>query len=194
MTIWDGGGNDTYDLSNYGNGTTIDLRPGQWTTTSQTQIADLGDLHDARGNIANALLYNGDPRSLIENAISGSGNDTLIANQAANHLTGGGGADNFRWAAASDAGTGALADTITDFVHNIDKIDFSLADALPLTATRDAFSFIDQQQFHNVAGEVRWELIGGVAHIFADADGNGVVDMEIIVNNNTILTGNDFVF
>ncbi|HEV2864940.1 MAG TPA: M10 family metallopeptidase C-terminal domain-containing protein, partial [Allosphingosinicella sp.] len=93
MTLWDGGGEDTYDLSTYGTNTTIDLRPGEWTTTSTVQLANLGQFHFARGNIANALLFNGDTRSLIENAIGGSGNDTVIANQAANRLTGGGGGD-----------------------------------------------------------------------------------------------------
>jgi hypothetical protein len=92
-TIWDGGGSDTYDLSNYSGGVTIDLRPGEWTTTSQVQLANLGDGHFARGNIGNALLYHGDTRSLIENAIGSSGNDTLYGNVAGNLLDGRGGTD-----------------------------------------------------------------------------------------------------
>jgi serralysin len=194
MTIWDGGGNDTYNLSNYTNGTTIDLRPGEWSTTSAVQLADLGDGHDARGNIANALLYNGNPASLIENAITGPGNDVLVANQAANHLTGGGGSDIFRWMTIDDAGVGALSDTVTDFQPGLDKIDFSLLDAIPTTAPRDAFTFIGTNAFHNVVGEVRYDVIGGDAHIFADADGNGIADMEIIVSANPILTASDFNF
>ena len=47
----------------------------------------------ARGNIANALLYNGDTRSLIEKAVGGSGNDYLIGNSANNVLDGGLGSD-----------------------------------------------------------------------------------------------------
>ena len=47
----------------------------------------------AAGNVANAYLYNDDPRSLIENAIGGSGNDVLIGNQANNLLAGGAGND-----------------------------------------------------------------------------------------------------
>ena len=34
MTIWDGGGHDTYDFSNYTTNLTVDLTPGGWTTTS----------------------------------------------------------------------------------------------------------------------------------------------------------------
>ena len=83
MTIWDGGGIDTYDFSNYGanEGCIIDLRPGGWTTVSSRQLSDLdgpaGD-HNAIGNIANSLAVdkdgkpvgsNGTPVNLIENVI-----------------------------------------------------------------------------------------------------------------------------
>jgi Ca2+-binding RTX toxin-like protein len=94
MTVWDGGGTDTYDLSNYATGVTIDLRPGGWTTTSSIQTANLGDGHSARGNIANALLFQGDPRSLIENATGGSAEDILYGNDIANNLNGGAGNDH----------------------------------------------------------------------------------------------------
>jgi Ca2+-binding RTX toxin-like protein len=94
-TIWDGGGTDTYDFSNYSTNLTVSLRPGEWTTTSTTQLAPLhysGSVV-ADGNIANALLFNGDVRSLIENANGGSGNDTITGNQVANYLWGNGGND-----------------------------------------------------------------------------------------------------
>ena len=42
MTVWDGGGTDTYDFSLYSNGVIVDLSPGGWTTTSSSQIANLG--------------------------------------------------------------------------------------------------------------------------------------------------------
>lgn len=41
-TIWDGGGNDTYDLSAYTNALKIDLRPGSASTFSIDQLAWLG--------------------------------------------------------------------------------------------------------------------------------------------------------
>ncbi len=101
LTVWDGGGTDTYDFSNYTRNLDVDLNPGKWTIldTSSAQLqraflgADDGVNHWARGNIANALLYKGDVRSLIENAIGGSGKDTITGNSAANTLTGNGGAD-----------------------------------------------------------------------------------------------------
>ena len=93
MTIWDGGGTDTYDFSNYTSNLSVNLQPGGWTTTSTAQLANLGSGHYAIGNIANALEYNNNPLSLIENAIGGSGNDTIIGNAADNKLTGGAGND-----------------------------------------------------------------------------------------------------
>ena len=74
-TVWDGGGNDTYDFSNYTTNVTVSLQPGGWTVTSAAQLANLGGGHTAIGNIANAYLYNNNPASLIENAVGGSGSD-----------------------------------------------------------------------------------------------------------------------
>ena len=111
-TVWDGGGRDTYDLSAYRTAVTVDLRPGQHSVFSKGQLADLGggpnDGH-ARGNIFNALLHDGDARSLIEIAVGGSANDYLIGNQAANTLRGGAGADRLNGQGGGDlldGGTG----------------------------------------------------------------------------------------
>jgi Ca2+-binding RTX toxin-like protein len=96
-TIWDGGGNDTIDASNYANGVTIDLRPGQFSTVDQAQLANNTAYQNittlAPGNIAMSLLYNNDARSLIENAKGGAGNDVFVGNTANNVLDGGAGSD-----------------------------------------------------------------------------------------------------
>jgi serralysin len=116
LTVWDGGGNDTYDFSNYSTNLKIDLRPGSWTTTSAAQLAKLR--YDgsklAVGNIANALLYKGDTRSLIENAVGGTGADMILGNQANNHLSGSAGNDQLTGGSGNDTlvgGTGT--DTAT---------------------------------------------------------------------------------
>ena len=132
MTIWDGGGSDTYDLSNYETDVTVDLRPGEWTTTSAVQRANLGDGNFARGNVANALLYNGDTQSLIENAIGGSADDFLYGNTASNFLDGRGGSDTivlagvqsdytFSGAATNFTATGFAA---TDTILNVEFVRF----------------------------------------------------------------------
>ncbi|MEM6374605.1 MAG: M10 family metallopeptidase C-terminal domain-containing protein, partial [Pseudomonadota bacterium] len=92
-TIWDGGGIDTYDLSAYAAAVEIDLAPGEASLFSNQQQASLGAGRFAQGNIYNALQYQGDARSLIENARGGSGDDTLSGNAADNRLEGGDGND-----------------------------------------------------------------------------------------------------
>jgi hypothetical protein len=102
MTIWDGGGEDTYDFSNYANAVTVRLQPGAWSICSGVQRADLGNGRYAAGNIANALLHDNNPASLIENAICGAGTDSIVGNIADNRFTGGGGNDTLTGAAGAD--------------------------------------------------------------------------------------------
>jgi serralysin len=104
LTVWDGGGVDTYDFSNYTTNLDVDLRPGEWTTTSSAQLARLhwDGSEVAVGNIANALMFNGDPRSLIDNAKGGSGDDVVIGNSAANVLSGLNGNDRLFGMAGDD--------------------------------------------------------------------------------------------
>jgi serralysin len=113
QTIWDGGGIDTFDLSNYATDLQIDLNPGSSSLFSLEQRANLGDGNYARGNVYNALLYYGDTRSLIENAIGGTGNDTITGNLADNVLLGGVGTDTLTGLAGNDVlDGGAESDTL----------------------------------------------------------------------------------
>ncbi|WEX75098.1 M10 family metallopeptidase C-terminal domain-containing protein [Sinorhizobium numidicum] len=110
-TIWDGGGNDTFDLTAYTTGLKIDLRPGMASTLSVDQLAWLGGGANngfAAGNIFNALLYHGDTRSLIENVNGGSAADTITGNQAANTLWGNDGSDVLNGDSGNDALYGGL--------------------------------------------------------------------------------------
>lgn len=104
-TIWDGGGRDTYDLSAYATGVRVNLAPGAASVFHDDQLADLGGGPNgghARGNIFNALLHDGDARSLIENATGGAGADMLSGNVAGNALAGGGGNDRLFGGAGRD--------------------------------------------------------------------------------------------
>lgn len=103
-TVWDGGGTDTYDFSTYGadRDLDIDLRPGKWSDVdrdSDFQAANLGGGPYgvaggfARGQVFNAMLFDGDARSLIENANGGAGDDNIRGNQVANLLVGNDGSD-----------------------------------------------------------------------------------------------------
>jgi Ca2+-binding RTX toxin-like protein len=93
LTVWDGGGNDTYDFSNYTTNLRVDLAPGGWSLMSNVQQANLGGSNFARGNIYNALQVGADTGSLIDNAVGGSGNDHIYGNAIANVLEGRDGSD-----------------------------------------------------------------------------------------------------
>jgi Ca2+-binding RTX toxin-like protein len=131
MTVWDGGGNDTYDFSRYASALTVDLNPGSYSITATGQLAYLGNGQYAHGNVYNAYLFNGDARSYIENAIGGSGGDTLVGNAVGNRLDGRVGADILTGGGGDDIfvfGASYGADTITDFVAGtgpLDEIDLS---------------------------------------------------------------------
>jgi serralysin len=76
LSIWDGGGTDTLDLSGFSNTQTIDIREGRFSNVG-----------GFTGNVSIAL------GAVIENAVGGSGNDTIQGNDAANTLTGNTGND-----------------------------------------------------------------------------------------------------
>jgi serralysin len=192
MTIWDGGGIDTYDLSNFGsNGVSIDLRPGEWSTSSAVQLANLGQGNYAVGNIANALLYNGDTRSLIENARGSAGNDVITGNDAVNVLSGGDGSDVFRFLSVAQSSTSAV-DRITDF-SSVDTLDFSVIDANTATSFNDTFQFLGTSAFTGHAGEIRYEHINNDVIVYADVNGDGIPDLQVHLQNLATISSSNFI-
>ena len=147
-TVWDGGGTDIYDLSSYTTGVSIDLRPGEWSTFSADQLADL-DVTSAstdriaRGNVANALLFEDDLASLIENATGGSGKDTLIGNAGANLLIGGAGKDKLSGdSGADDLEGGTSADKLTGGKGHDTLTGGAGADQLKGSGGEDVFVYL----------------------------------------------------
>ena len=112
MTVWDGGGKDTYDFSAYTTSVRVDLNPGASSLLSAGQTASLGYGRTAQGNVYNAYQYANDPRSLIENAIGGSGADSILGNAADNLLEGRGGADTLSGGAGADTLSGGAGDDL----------------------------------------------------------------------------------
>jgi serralysin len=83
--VWDAGGRDTFDFSGYSDDQTIDLRQGFFS-----------DVGGALGNVAIAKGVD------IENAIGGSGADTINGNALANVLSGNGGGGVIMGGAGAD--------------------------------------------------------------------------------------------
>lgn len=103
-TIFDSGGVDTLDYSGFASNQLINL--------NAEAFSNIGAL------VGNVVIARG---TLIENAIGGSGADTLIGNGAANTLSGRGGNDILTGGSGNDVFQDTIAnlggDTITDFAR-----------------------------------------------------------------------------
>ncbi len=199
-SIWDAGGTD--EIRYVGSrDSVIDLR----AATLKYEEGGGGRVSYAYGihggfTIANAVT--------IENATSGSGNDVLTGNDAANRLdagagndtlfggagddiliggagmdslNGGGGADTFRFG-AGDSGVGFGRDTITDFQKGADKIDLA-----------GASTFIGSGLFTGSAGQVRYASTSDQTVIELDSNGDRISDLQIILSGAVQLDFSDFI-
>ncbi|MFT3722041.1 MAG: M10 family metallopeptidase C-terminal domain-containing protein [Hyphomonadaceae bacterium] len=137
FTIWDGGGNDTLDLSGYSQGSSIDLRPEAFMS--------------AGGATYNIVISRG---VVIENAIGGAGNDQISGNDVANRLTGGAGNDQLLGRGGDDQLLGGLgADDLQGGSGN-DSLDGGAgADTMQGGLGDDVF-VVDN------AGDIVTELVG----------------------------------
>lgn len=143
------------------------------------------------GNDSNDQIRGG---ALFDVINGGNGNDKIIGFTGADTLTGGAGADQFRNLFASDSNVGA-ADHITDFLAGTDKFNFTLLDADPVAAGRQALTFIDTLAFSATGtAQVRYSVSGADLLVQVDLDGNGTADMEIVLDGASAqpLTGSDF--
>lgn len=110
FSIWDSGGNDTIDLSGFSTPSEIDLREMAFSSAGPGN----GGAGVAIGNISIAR------GAVIENAIGGSGNDTLIGNAVANRLTGNAGNDQITAGGGIDTSVYGSASTSSTWSRNPD--------------------------------------------------------------------------
>jgi serralysin len=211
MTVWDGGGTDTYEFSNYATALSVDLRPGQWSRVSTAQIAKLGDDQYARGNIANALTYGGNNRSLIENAIGGAGNDVIIGNVIGNSLKGGNGADKLYGLQGNDYLSGGAGGDVFVFntkprkTLNYDRIsDYSVAyDTIHLdnavftklgaTGRLAASAFWTGTKAHDSSDRILYDKVGGGLYYDPDGTGGGASVSVAQLSKNLKMAAAEFV-
>ncbi|HEX8239800.1 MAG TPA: M10 family metallopeptidase C-terminal domain-containing protein, partial [Allosphingosinicella sp.] len=98
-------------------------------------------------------------------------------------LTGGGGADSFRYKLVTDSSASAT-DHILDFTSGTDKIDLSRIDANTGLAGDQAFTWIGSGAFTGVAGQLRVFQSGTDWLVQGDVNGDGVADLVIQVSVN----------
>ncbi|MBB4063598.1 M10 family metallopeptidase [Gellertiella hungarica] len=203
-TIWDGGGIDTYDLSAYSTPLQIDLAPGGASKFSEVQTVDLGRQNKARGNIYNAFLFKDNPASLIENALGGSGNDTISGNVANNRLVGNGGADTLYGLAGKDileggagadrldGGVGAdlmkggAGNDIYSVDNLLDTVDETAGDGMDVVYSSVAWSLTAGRQ---MIGSVENLTLLGTASI--NGTGNALANILTGNGGNNSLSGLD---
>lgn len=201
---WDGGGNDTLNFSNYTTNLSIDLRPGRWISLG-SQFAVLDDAQPiyADVNLAMPYLHGGSSASLIENARAGSGNDTLIGNQADNRLEGGIGNDVLDGGDGDDTlvggpgddtltgGNGADTFVFAASANGIDTItDFGAGDALQVSGVGVTAFLGDGDGTALVQGQVQIERLGGTTRVRIGTDATAGSDVEIILQGS--FTAQDF--
>lgn len=115
-TIWDGGGVDTIDISDFADGCTINLRPGSYSTLAFSNASldrNLGIAFDC----------------VIENVTAGSGNDRVSGNSAANRLDGGAGDDVLAGLGGNDWLVGGAGDDTLNGGLGIDTASYANAGA-----------------------------------------------------------------
>jgi len=100
LTVWDGGGTDSFDFSSRADDLTLDLRAGAFSSV---------------GTAKNLAIAYG---VVIENARGGAGNDSVVGNGSANDLQGGAGNDTILGCAAENA-----ADVDPDLIQGGDGND-----------------------------------------------------------------------
>lgn len=126
----------------------------------------------------------------------GAGNDIISGGGRGDTLTGGAGNDLFVYRALTDSNS-TERDGIQDFNLG-DRIDLSLIDANTNAAGHQGFTFIGSSAFSNTAGQLRFENIslgGPIWLIQADANGDGISDLEIVlvISPADPITASDFI-
>lgn len=127
QTIYDNGGTDTLDASALNIAVTLNLNPAAPGALSSVGLTS--GHQAAIDNLSMGLT------TVIENAIGGSGNDTLVGNSANNTLIGNDGNDTLIGKLGSDSMTGGAGSdifglsnagfyTFQDFVPGVDKVAF----------------------------------------------------------------------
>ena len=108
-TIWDAGGNDTLDGSAVTSGMLLDLHDGSFSNVAETTPMT----HNV------AIAYN----AVIENALGGTGDDTIFDNSANNDIQGNDGNDTIFLTTGADTADGGNGDDIFHLGTGSDIID-----------------------------------------------------------------------
>ena len=137
--------------------------------------------------------------SSVDTLIAGSGgNNTITGGSGGNTQTGNGGNDTFIFKPITDSqpGTGHF-DTIANFTHNSDHIDFAAISGLNSTVQDVTFNSLTAAPASVASHTIDIVTSGGNTVIYANATGTSEtlahVDMEIHLHNVTNVSSTDFI-
>lgn len=213
QTIDDSGGIDTIRFVGAAQAE-IDLRTGHFSTLSRAITFDTGS-----GSQTSRDTVGIGPRTVIENAVGGNGQDTITGNTVANNLNGGGGRDRIFGLAGNDiingnvgkdvltggpgadrfvynvVPTAANSDAITDFTRRVDKIvlENGVFRALgTATGILNTAFFWSGAAAHDANDRIIYNPANGL--IMFDGNGNaaGGVAVIAVTNKNLSLSAVDF--
>ncbi|HEY8592592.1 MAG TPA: M10 family metallopeptidase C-terminal domain-containing protein [Sphingomicrobium sp.] len=211
ITIWDGAGNDTLDLSGFTSNSVIDINDGAFSSAGYAATAEqraflkatFGYTTDAQLTsffTRNGVKADGSPidnigiayGANIENAVGGVGNDTIKGNGLDNKLVGNGGNDTIFGGAGDDKLLGGDAndiliggtgnDTLTGGA-GADKFVFVGNDGNDrITDFKSGVDKIDLTAFGIDASAVKMKG----TNLFVDSDHNGSYDLHIVVQGSGV--------
>ncbi|HMP56918.1 MAG TPA: calcium-binding protein, partial [Novosphingobium sp.] len=155
-------------------------------------LSGLGGADTIGGNDGNDTLLGGAGNDSL---FGGQGDDVLVGGLGRDVLNGGPGADIFRFETLTDTRTGANADVIVGFAVGEDRIDVSAIDPDAILEGDQSYAFIGSAAFSANPGkaEVRFVHSGGNTLVHFDNDGNGTIDMSIVVNGIHALSAAEFI-
>ncbi|GAB7215531.1 serralysin family metalloprotease [Dickeya zeae] len=174
FSVWDAGGNDTFDFSGYSNNQRINLNEGSFSDVGglkgNVSIAHGVTIENAIGGSGNDILVGNSADNILQ---GGAGNDVLYGGAGADTLTGGAGRDTFVYGSGQDSTLSAY-DWITDFQTGVDKIDLSAF------RSEGQLSFV-QDQFSGKGQEIilQWDAADSVTNLWLHEAGHSSVDFLV---------------
>ena len=122
--------------------------------------------------------------------VTGSaGDDTIIGGNGADVLAGGPGGDTFAYRSIWQS-TRTAPDRILDMTAG-DSIDFSAIDADTTLGGDQAFAWIGVDGAFTAAGQLRY--MSADKALEADTNGDGLADLRIILDNDYVPMGDEFI-
>lgn len=132
--------------------------------------------------------------SIYDDALTGTAADNFLSgSDGSDTLNGGAGADRLRGGEGADILTGGQGDDIFDYnqysgAFSDEITDFELGDVIELSQAFENGqnfmpAFIGTTAFSAVAGELRYEKVGGETLLQLDIDGDGTADETLTISN-----------